>query len=180
MRTLVIPTERKTQLVDITAEVRQALRGQSGQVAVVFVPHTTAGVVLQASGEALPRSPPTSRRPSSESSTRDGTGSTPKRGDRNPWPHVRSALTGSSVTIPLDGGELALGDLQTILFCEFDGPRERKVYVSVTLIARPSGVFTGQLVKGVRLVQSKCARLPVHGAVRPATSEQAETHQCRV
>jgi thiamine phosphate synthase YjbQ (UPF0047 family) len=51
MRTLVIPTERKTQLVDITAEVRQALRGQSGQVAVVFVPHTTAGVVLQASGE---------------------------------------------------------------------------------------------------------------------------------
>jgi hypothetical protein len=92
----------------------------------------------------------------------------------------RSALTGSSVTIPLDGGELALGDLQTILFCEFDGPRERKVYVSVTLIARPSDVFTGQLVKGVRLVQSKCARLPVHGAVRPATSEQAETHQCRV
>jgi thiamine phosphate synthase YjbQ (UPF0047 family) len=161
MRTLVIPTERKTQLVDITAEVRQALRGQSGQVAVVFVPHTTAGVVLQASGEALPRSPPTSRRPSSESSTRDGTGNTPKRGDRNPWPHVRSALTGSSVTIPLDGGE-------------------RKVYVSVTLIARPSAVFTGQLVKGVRLVQSKCARLPVHGAVRPATSEQAETHQCRV
>jgi len=53
-------------------------------------------------------------------------------GDRNPWAHVRAALTASSLTIPLEDGELALGDLQTIFFCEFDGPRERKVYISVT------------------------------------------------
>jgi secondary thiamine-phosphate synthase enzyme len=53
-------------------------------------------------------------------------------GDRNPWAHVRAALTASSVTIPLEDGELALGDLQAIFFCEFDGPRERKIYVTVT------------------------------------------------
>jgi thiamine phosphate synthase YjbQ (UPF0047 family) len=47
-------------------------------------------------------------------------------------PHVRSALTASSVTIPLEDGELALGELQAIFFCEFDGPRERKIHVAVT------------------------------------------------
>jgi hypothetical protein len=43
-------------------------------------------------------------------------------GDQNPWPHVRAALTTSSVSIPLEAGELALGPLQTIFLCEFDGP----------------------------------------------------------
>ena len=52
MQRLVLRTERKTQLLDITADVRQALEKQTGQAAVVFVPHTTAGVVIQASGEA--------------------------------------------------------------------------------------------------------------------------------
>jgi secondary thiamine-phosphate synthase enzyme len=46
--------------------------------------------------------------------------------------HVRASLTASSVTIPLENGELALGNLQTIFFCEFDGPRERRIYVTVT------------------------------------------------
>jgi len=45
---------------------------------------------------------------------------------------VRSALRASSVTIPLEHGELALGELQTIFLCEFEDPRKRKVYVSVT------------------------------------------------
>jgi len=45
---------------------------------------------------------------------------------------VRSAPTASSITIPLEDGQLALGDFQTIFFCEFDGPRERKIYVTVT------------------------------------------------
>jgi Uncharacterised protein family UPF0047 len=53
-------------------------------------------------------------------------------GDRNPWAHVRAVLTASSVTIPLQEGELALGDLQTIFFCEFDGPRERRIHITVT------------------------------------------------
>ena len=51
MRTLVLHTERRTQLVDITARVREALTGEAGRAAVLFVPHTTAGIVLQASGE---------------------------------------------------------------------------------------------------------------------------------
>jgi secondary thiamine-phosphate synthase enzyme len=48
-------------------------------------------------------------------------------GDGNPWAHVRAALTGSSVTIPVTDGALALGEFQSLFLCEFDGPRERTV-----------------------------------------------------
>jgi thiamine phosphate synthase YjbQ (UPF0047 family) len=54
------------------------------------------------------------------------------KGDRNPWAHVRAALTSSSLTIPLVEDKLALGDLQAVFLCEFDGPRaERTVLVTV-------------------------------------------------
>ena len=130
MRELSLATSRKSELVDITADVREAIAGQDGKAAVVFVPHTTAGVVLQANGglsvaedveTALGRivdeSWPWKH--------------TDEEGDRNPWSHVRASLTASSLTIPLQDGELALSRLQTIYFCEFDGPRSRSVYVSV-------------------------------------------------
>ena len=50
MQTLVLQTERRTQLVDVTARVREALKGETGRAVTLFVPHTTAGIVLQASG----------------------------------------------------------------------------------------------------------------------------------
>jgi secondary thiamine-phosphate synthase enzyme len=131
MRTLVLRTERKTQLLDITAEVREALEGQSGQAAVVFVPHTTAGVVLQASGEGA-TAVAADLEVLQQIVDEGWNWKHADEGDRNPWAHVRSALTGSSVTIPLEDGKLVLGDLQTIFFCEFDGPRERKVCVTVS------------------------------------------------
>jgi secondary thiamine-phosphate synthase enzyme len=127
MRTVVLHTQLNTQLVDVTAEVREVL---DGQTALIFVPHTTAGVVLHASGADASAVAATSKPPSNSSSTWSWQHTA--EGDRNPWAHVRSVLTGSSVTIPLENGQLALGDLQTIFLCEFDGPRERKIYVSVT------------------------------------------------
>jgi secondary thiamine-phosphate synthase enzyme len=53
-----------------------------------------------------------------------------EEGDVNPWSHVRAALTATSVVLPVTGGELALGTWQGVFFCEFDGPRTRKVLVS--------------------------------------------------
>jgi secondary thiamine-phosphate synthase enzyme len=132
MRTLVLHTERRMQLVDITARVREAVTGEAGCAAVLFVPHTTAGIILQASGEdatAVAADVEAAlERLVDESWSWKHTG----EGDRNPWSHVRSALTASSVTIPLQDGELALGALQAIFFCEFDGPRERKIHIAVT------------------------------------------------
>jgi secondary thiamine-phosphate synthase enzyme len=128
---LTFETARKTQLLDITAQVLDAVARESGSVAVVFVPHTTAGIVLQASGASA-----TGVAPDVEAALERLVDETwdwhhLAEGDRNPWSHVRAALTASSVTIPLEDGRPALGALQTIYLCEFDGPRRRRVLVSV-------------------------------------------------
>jgi secondary thiamine-phosphate synthase enzyme len=124
-------TERRTQLLDITERVRAALAGETGALATIFVPHTTAGIVLQAAGPGA-----TGVAPDIESALdalvdegRDWEHA--DEGDRNPWSHVRAALTASSVTVPLEHGELALGVHQAIFFCEFDGPRTRRVLLTV-------------------------------------------------
>ncbi|HEY2355044.1 MAG TPA: secondary thiamine-phosphate synthase enzyme YjbQ [Gaiellaceae bacterium] len=132
MRTLSLQTEQRTHLVDVTAPVRDAVRGASGHAVVVFVPHTTAGVVLQASGEGATKVPADFERALERLVEEAEEWEHSEEGGRNPWAHVRASLTGSSVTIPLDDGELALGDLQTIFFCEFDGPRHRRLHVAVT------------------------------------------------
>jgi secondary thiamine-phosphate synthase enzyme len=132
MRTLVLHTERTTQLFDITARVREAVTGEAGRAAVLFVPHTTAGIVLQASGEGATAVAADVEAALERLVDESWSWKHTEEGDRNPWSHVRSALTASSVTIPLQDGELVLGELQTIFFCEFDGPRERKIHIAVT------------------------------------------------
>jgi secondary thiamine-phosphate synthase enzyme len=131
VQALHLSTERKTQLIDITADVREALAGQAGTMLTIFVPHTTAGIVLQAAGDGARWVPDDVKaaleRLVDESSSWKHT----EEGDRNPWSHARAALTASSVTIPLANGELALGDFQAIYFCEFDGPRNRRVLLTV-------------------------------------------------
>jgi len=132
MRTLVLHTERRTQLVDITASVKEALEDETGSAAVLFVPHTTAGIVIQASGEGAAAVAADVEGALERIVDESWDWKHVDEGDRNPWSHVRSVLTASSVTIPLEDGELALGNLQTIFFCEFDGPRERRIHVAVT------------------------------------------------
>jgi secondary thiamine-phosphate synthase enzyme len=130
MRTLVVRTERRTQLVNITAQVREALRGSDGRAAVIFVPHTTAGLVLQATGEGAEAVAADIESAFERIVDEGWSWQHVHEGDANPWAHVRSALTASSVTVPLEDGEPALGALQAVFLCEFDGPRERKVHVT--------------------------------------------------
>jgi secondary thiamine-phosphate synthase enzyme len=99
MRRLVLRTERRTQLLDITAEVRQALEGQSGQAAVGFGPHTTAGIVLQASGEGATAVAADLEAALQRIVDEGWKWEHTEEGDRNPSAHVRSALTASSVAI---------------------------------------------------------------------------------
>jgi secondary thiamine-phosphate synthase enzyme len=129
--TVTVQTERRTQLVDVTAQVRDAVAGQPGEAVVLFVPHTTAGIVVQASGEGAAFVGADLESAFERLVDEGGPWKHVEEGDRNPWAHVRSALTASSLTIPLRAGDLALGDLQAIFLCEFDGPRTRSVYVSV-------------------------------------------------
>src|SRR5579884_187066 len=128
---LTVESERKTQLIDITDRVGELVRGAGGAAVVVFVPHTTAGVVLQAAGEDASKVAPDMEAALERVIDDNWSWQHINEGDRNPSSHARAALTASSVTVPLVAGELALGDLQRIFFCEFDGPRSRRIRVRV-------------------------------------------------
>jgi secondary thiamine-phosphate synthase enzyme len=129
MHQLSLQTAQRTQLVNITSQVRDAVRTSDARAVVVFVPHTTAGVVVQADGGlAVARDVGAAL----ERIVDEGWDweHTEEEGEQNPWSHVRAALTSTSVTIPIEDGELALGRFQAIFFCEFDGPRSRTVYIT--------------------------------------------------
>lgn len=130
-RELTVESERKTQLIDITQEVGALVRGADGAAVVVFVPHTTAGVILQAAGEGASKVAADIEATLERLVDESWTWHHIDEGDRNPSSHARAALTASSVTVPLEAGELAVGDLQRIFLCEFDGPRSRRVRLRV-------------------------------------------------
>ncbi len=130
LREFELRTERRTQALEITTQVREALAGAAdgAAAAVVWVPHTTAGIIVQehadpAVGRDLERA--------LERIVGEGWGwEHIEEGEENAPSHVRAALTATSVVIPVRDGELALGTWQGIFFCEFDGPRSRKVLVA--------------------------------------------------
>ena len=129
MRELTVTTERRTQLVDITDEVRGAVEGGGGSAVLVYVPHTTAGVAINEHAD-----PAVARDFESalERIVGDGWGwQHVEEGEENAPSHIRAALMGPQVVIPLRAGRLALGTWQGIFFCELDGPRTRSVYVTV-------------------------------------------------
>ena len=130
MREITLKTERHTQLVDITRQVREALEDANGAAAaLVYVPHTTAGVTINEGADpAVARDLENALEKVVDDSwewkhVEDPDGP-------NAPSHVRSSLVNTQVLVPMEGGKLALGRWQGIFFCEFDGPRERKVYVT--------------------------------------------------
>jgi secondary thiamine-phosphate synthase enzyme len=129
VRELSIRTERHTEVVDITGRVQEALDSANGATAaLVYVPHTTAGVTINEHAD-----------PALKSDIENALEQIVDEGWRwqhhdadgpNGPSHVRASLMSPQVLVPLRDGKLALGTWQGIFFCEFDGPRERKVYVT--------------------------------------------------
>jgi secondary thiamine-phosphate synthase enzyme len=130
VRELRITTERHTQLLDITREVRDAAGGVSGSAVLVYVPHTTAGLTINEHADPLVAR---DFEMALEKIAPEGwSWEHLEEGEENAPSHIRAALMGPQVLIPLrDGGELALGTWQGIFLCELDGPRTRSVYVTV-------------------------------------------------
>src|SRR5215217_8944515 len=130
MQQIRVRTERRTQLVDITGKVQAAVDGSDGaSAALVFVPHTTAGVTINEHAD-----PAVAR--DFEAALERMVGEEwgwqhVEAGEENAPSHIRAALMGPQVLVPLRDGELALGTWQGIFFCELDGPRTRTVLVSV-------------------------------------------------
>ena len=129
MEEIRLRTERRTQVVDITAQVQQALGGKNGaSAALVYVPHTTAGVTINENSD-----PAVARdfERALERMVGDDWGwEHVEAGEENAPSHVRASLMSPQVLVPVENGRLALGTWQGIFFCEFDGPRERKVLVT--------------------------------------------------
>ena len=129
MREISVRTERRTQLLEITREVEEAVEGADAAAALVFVPHTTAGLTINEHAD-----PAVARdfERALERMVGEGWGwEHIEAGEENAPAHIRAALMGPQVVVPVEGGRLALGTWQGIFFCELDGPRDRKVLVSL-------------------------------------------------
>ena len=130
MHEITLKTDRKTQLVDITKEVQGALDEANGaRAALVYVPHTTAGVTINEGADPLVGEDIESALQQVVNEDWQWKHTEDPDGPNAPS-HVRATLTGSQVLIPLRDGQLALGRYQGIFFCEYDGPRDRTVYVT--------------------------------------------------
>ncbi|MGH3062838.1 MAG: secondary thiamine-phosphate synthase enzyme YjbQ [Gaiellaceae bacterium] len=128
MREISVRTERRTQLLEITREVQEAVDGTEAAAALVFVPHTTAGVTINEHAD-----PAVARdfERALERLVGEGWGwEHIEAGEENAPSHIRAALMGPQVVVPVEGGRLALGTWQGIFFCELDGPRDRTVLVT--------------------------------------------------
>ena len=130
MKEIRLRTDRRTQLVEITDLVREAVGDPNGaSAALVYVPHTTAGVTINERIDpelVLDLEDSFQQVIDDEWEWRHDDADGP-----NAPSHARASLTSApQVLIPLRDGRLALGTYQGIFFCEFDGPRERKVYVT--------------------------------------------------
>ena len=129
MRSFTVRTERRSQLVDTTGRVREAT-GELGDAAavLVYVQHTTAGVTVNEHAD------PAVARDFVAALERIVSEDWPwehiEEGEENAPTHIRAAFMGSDALVPVQDGRLALGTWQGIFLCEFDGPRERSVYVT--------------------------------------------------
>jgi secondary thiamine-phosphate synthase enzyme len=125
-----ITTERKTQLVNITEQVQAALGDPNGAAAaLVYVPHTTAGVTINEHADPLVAQDLENALQKIVDDGWDWKHVEDPDGPNAPS-HVRASLTSPQILVPLRDGKLALGQWQGIFFCEFDGPRDRKVFVT--------------------------------------------------
>jgi secondary thiamine-phosphate synthase enzyme len=128
IQTFQVRTSKQIEFIDITRLVQEAVKktGAEDGVCIVFVPHTTAGITINENADPsvvqdiimeLDKIVPF------KDQYRHLEGNAPA--------HIKASLLGCSQTVFVESGKLALGTWQGIFFCEFDGPRNRKVYVKV-------------------------------------------------
>ena len=124
--TITLKTKAKTELIDITSEIQHLVRSQgfADGLCMLYVPHTTAAVTINESADPSVRSDilmVLNKIVPWEAGYRHLEGNSPA--------HVKATLVGASEMIAIENGNLVLGTWQGIFFCEFDGPRTRKVHV---------------------------------------------------
>ena len=129
MFTFAIKTASRMQFLNITAEIKRAIAesGLKEGTALVYVPHTTAGITINEAADSSVVSD-INRKLSQLIPVEESYRHTEGNSDA----HIKASLMGSSIQAIVSGGNLVLGEWQGIFFCEFDGPRTRKVIVKIT------------------------------------------------
>ncbi|MFO7570135.1 MAG: secondary thiamine-phosphate synthase enzyme YjbQ [Smithellaceae bacterium] len=126
IKTIDIRTRARCEMIDITDTVRSVVAEEkiTDGLCLVYVPHTTAGITINENADpdvprdilaALERAVPFS--------------ASYRHVEGNSAAHVKASLVGSSTTVIIENGRLALGTWQSIFFCEFDGPRTRRCII---------------------------------------------------
>jgi len=128
MQTIKLKTNHKSEMIEITEVVRESVikSGIKNGICVVYTPHTTTSVILFENVD------PNLQRDYLAHMSRLVPKSDRYAHGQNADAHLKSALCGASISIPLIEAKLQLGQWQGIFFCEFDGPREeREIYIKV-------------------------------------------------
>jgi len=127
VKTINIRSSKRCELIDITPEISRIVNesGMTSGIVSVFIPHTTAGVTINENADpdvkrdvlfALERAVPNSGFHHCEG---------------NSDAHTKALMTGFSLTVIVEDGRLVLGTWQSVYFCEYDGPRQRKAYIKI-------------------------------------------------
>jgi secondary thiamine-phosphate synthase enzyme len=128
LKTVDVKTKTRTEFINVTSKVQKVVNesGIKSGICYVYVPHTTAGVTINEGAD-----------PSVVKDIQNILSSlVPRNGgyahmEGNSDAHIKASITGSSSGIIIEGGRIQLGTWQAIFFCEYDGPRNRKMMVKV-------------------------------------------------
>jgi len=128
LKSINVRTGARVEFIDITNEINRVIResGVKHGICCIYVPHTTAGIVINEGAD-----------PSVKKDIQDCLSRLiPSHGnyshaEGNSPAHIKSSLTGISHTLIIEGGKILLGTWQSVFFCEFDGPRSRRVMLKI-------------------------------------------------
>jgi secondary thiamine-phosphate synthase enzyme len=128
IKQLRVPTKSRTELVDITQGVQRLVTesGVRSGVCYIYVPHTTSGITINENTD-----PNVGRDILKELNKVVPFDDNYSHAEGNSAAHIKSTLVGMSKLVLVEEGRLALGTWQAIFYCEFDGPRDRRVFVKV-------------------------------------------------
>ncbi len=128
LKTLTVRTAGRTEFLDLTSQIQEQVRqsGVTEGLCHIFVPHTTAGVTINENADPSVRADilmVLNRLISDREPYRHLEGNSPA--------HIKASLVGPQLTLLVSGGRLVLGTWQGIFFCEFDGPRSRRLHLKI-------------------------------------------------
>jgi len=128
MKVIEVCSTSKEEMIDITHNVEQIVQKENIEngICLVYTPHTTAGIIINENAD------PDVRRDILMMLKKLVTESLPySHTEGNSPAHIKSAIIGNSRIVQINKGRLSIGTWEGIFFCEFDGPRKRKVYLEV-------------------------------------------------